>query len=265
MEKEIDFVELIEKFIKGNIDDKDFIEFNEYSVRNSLINEDEDKKYIYNEMSFQHELGEYLRKRLNPTNGKNRFIIQFERNISSFKNITFSPQIKKHEIDIVIIDDDKKQNYIIELKYHKKERSRYPNTMYDCVKDIDFVDDVVNAENSNFVKGYCVTVVEDETFYNSRTNTYGENLYTNYWCFRKIADKENNYEVKKSGGNQKINPINIQQYVKKYHYLPVREKCEKEQKQKKQEGTIWNKICDEDNMKKAVADARYYIIEIKRR
>jgi len=267
MSDEIKLKEHIEHFIKGDIQNSEFKEFNEYSVRKSLMTVDENKQYIYNEMSFQHELGEYLRRFLNGNHGNNRqenprFMVQYERNISSFGNIKFKSKIRKHEIDIVIIDNIKKENYLIELKYHKSERKRYPNTMFDCVTDIDFVHNVVNAENSNFVKGYCVTIVEDSAFYNPKYKKCGDNLHTNYWCFREVEDKINNFYVKKSESNKETAPINIQEYVETYHYLPVREKFEEGQK-----GTVWEKIINEDNIKnvenKNAQNARYYIIEIK--
>lgn len=260
MENEIsNLYNIIDEFIKGTIKEN-FTEFNDYSVKKSLEISDKTKRYIYNEISFQHELGEYLRKRL----GKN-FRVQFERNIIDFKP-TKIENLRKREIDIVIIDETEKENskyYIIELKYHKLGRKRYPNTMFDCVKDIDFVHNAVNMKESKFIKGYCITVVEDTTFYDPEPKAKKDKLYNNYWCFRKMDKlKKGKFEVIKSESNSRTKPILINDYVDKYNYLPIREKFESGEN-----GTKWNKLYDEkcSNVESIdIKNARYYIIEIKK-
>ena len=80
---------------------------------------------IYNEFSFQHELGIFLRKELDS------YKIQFERNVSYFS--IDSKTIKK-EIDISIFNNDKTEKYAIELKHPLN--GQYPEQMYSFVKDI---------------------------------------------------------------------------------------------------------------------------------
>ena len=111
--KTIDLYKIIDEFIKGDIKEKEFKEFNNYSVKESLEMDDRNKRYIYNEISFQHELGGYLRKRL----GKN-FRVQFEKNIKDF-NPKYIKNLRKREIDIVIVDERQQENekYYIISKY----------------------------------------------------------------------------------------------------------------------------------------------------
>ena len=211
----VNLYKIIDEFIRGDIKEKEFKDFNSYSVKESLEMTDRTKRYIYNEISFQHELGEYLRKRL----GKN-FRVQFERNIKDF-NPKSIKNLRKREIDIVIVDENEQENekyYIIELKYHKLGRKRYPNTMFDCVKDIDFVYNVINMDESKFIKGYCVTIVEDTTFYSPELKTKGDKLYNNYWCFREMERIEKGkFEVVKSESNKITKPIQVTDYVDRYH------------------------------------------------
>lgn len=256
--KTVNLYKIIDEFIRGDIKEKKFKNFNSYSVKESLEMTDKTKRYIYNEISFQHELGEYLRKRL----GKN-FRVQFERNIKDF-NPKSIKNLRKREIDIVIVDENEQENekyYIIELKYHKLGRKRYPNTMFDCVKDIDFVYNVINMDESKFIKGYCVTIVEDTTFYSPELKTKGDKLYNNYWCFREMERIEKGkFEVVKSESNKITKPIQIKDYVDRYHYLPIREKSENQKK-----CTEWKKLYDEriSNVENIdTRNARYYIIEI---
>ena len=119
MEEQINLKQYIEDFIKGDIKESGFEKFNEYSVKKSLNTGNNDEKYIYNEISLQHELGEYLRRRLNKSDYE-RFIVQYERNITSFDEFKGNTaDLRKREIDIVIIDKEKNENFVIELKYHK--------------------------------------------------------------------------------------------------------------------------------------------------
>lgn len=80
---------------------------------------------IYNEFSLQHELGIFLRKKLQD------YRIQFERNVSYF---TSDNKTIKREIDITIFNEDKSEKYAIELKCPLN--GQYPEQMYSFVKDI---------------------------------------------------------------------------------------------------------------------------------
>ena len=86
---------------------------------------------IYNEFSFQHELGIFLRRELPD------YKVQFERNISYFRIKTKT--IKK-EIDISIFNIYKTEIYAIELKF--PNNGQYPEAMYSIVKDIKFIEEL---------------------------------------------------------------------------------------------------------------------------
>ena len=111
---------------------------------------------IYNEFSFQHELGIFLRKELD------NYIIQFERNVSYFS--IGSKTIKK-EIDISIFNNDKTEKYAIELKYPLN--GQYPEQMYSFVKDLKCMEEL---KGNGFTKNAVVTLVSDRPFYEGRNN-----------------------------------------------------------------------------------------------
>jgi hypothetical protein len=119
---------------------------------------------IYNEFSFQHELGIFLRKELDS------YKIQFERNVSYFS--IDSKTIKK-EIDISIFNNDKTEKYAIELKHPLN--GQYPEQMYSFVKDIKFMEEL---KENGFKKNALVTLVSDRPFYEGRNN---DGIYK---CFR---------------------------------------------------------------------------------
>ena len=115
-----------------------------------------EKIEVYNQFSFQHELGIFLRKELDS------YIIQFERNVSYFS--IGSKTIKK-EIDISIFNNDKTKKYAIELKHPLN--GQYPEQMYSFVKDIRFMEQL---RQRGFVKTCCVTLVSDKPFYQGKLN-----------------------------------------------------------------------------------------------
>ena len=226
--------EIIQEFIIGNY---------KYSVKKSLMQKDKKNRYIYNEISLQHELGMYLRKNL-----KDEYIVQFERNIKDFgyKKGEFC----KSEIDIVLLGKEKDDNILIELKYHTLDETRYHDTTADCVKDIRFVYDVVNDYEKNiedtenyiiFKKGFCLTIVEDKKFY---TKSNREKFF-NYYCFRDINNK---FDGKISySGKDKNKTVKDTETLIDEGYLPIRENHQNEK------NTGWIPIYDE---------AKYYLIEI---
>lgn len=117
------------------------------------ISENKKENDIYNEFSFQHELGIYLRNVL-PKDYK----VQFERNVDFFFDST--EDFVKKEIDIAIYECDDQSKYschAIELKYPKN--GRVPDTMYDFVKDIKFMEQLKNA---GFDNTYCMAIVKKE-------------------------------------------------------------------------------------------------------
>jgi len=106
---------------------------------------------IYNEFSLQHELGIYLRTKIN------NYKIQFERNTKFFR---IYGTIKR-EIDIVVYNDNEK--YAIELKYPLN--GQYPEQMFCFVKDIKFMEEI---KSQGFNATYCLTIVQNRNFYSGR-------------------------------------------------------------------------------------------------
>jgi hypothetical protein len=113
---------------------------------------------IYNEFSLQHELGIFLRARLQSYN------VRFERNASSFFNENRS--FTKREIDIAIFSKDKEQlQYAIELKFPRN--GQYPEQMFSFCKDIAFAEEL-NA--AGFARTAVVIFAEDPLFYRDLGN-----------------------------------------------------------------------------------------------
>ena len=111
---------------------------------------------IYNEFSFQHELGIYLRNELPD------YKVQFERNVAYF--LPGANTIKK-EIDIAVFNKDKRERYAFELKY--PNNGQYPAQMYSFVKDIKFMEEL---KALGFTKTCCVVLVSDRPFYQGNIN-----------------------------------------------------------------------------------------------
>ena len=107
---------------------------------------------IYNEFSFQHELGIFLRNNLNG------YKIQFERNVSHF-GIHGNATVKK-EIDITIFNRESTEKYAIELKYPRN--GQHPEQMYAFTKDILFMEQL---KKNGFTQTCAITLVEDKLFY----------------------------------------------------------------------------------------------------
>lgn len=136
LEKDKGFHELIEVFFK-------YLKDNEYD--------------IYNEDSFKFELGIFLRS----IDFNRKYKIEFERNVKCVLdseqylgfNKKYAKKTKK-EIDIYIYEKNSKYKYAIELKYPKN--GAFPNEMYECVKDIKFMQIL---KNYKFTKTYCITLV----------------------------------------------------------------------------------------------------------
>lgn len=129
----------------NNIDLKDLLEEFWNYLRVNKID-------IYNEFSFQHELGIYLRYRLP------NYKIQFERNISFFfKNPV---NTTKKEIDIVIYTSDFCEKYAIELKYPRN--GQHPEQMFSFIKDIKFMEEL---KELGFNRTFTMTLVDDYLFY----------------------------------------------------------------------------------------------------
>jgi len=107
---------------------------------------------IYNEFSFQHELGIFLRHEFPELK------IQFERNVSYFD--LDKAQYQKKEIDLVMFLDKSNVECVMELKFPRN--GQVPETMFSFCKDIAFIEQLVK---SGFKRGYFVAVVDDKAFY----------------------------------------------------------------------------------------------------
>lgn len=168
-EKNDEIISIIDDFINGNINEK---ELRKYSVKESIKNKKDIKNnFIYNEVSFQHELGNYLRY--------NSYNVKFEYNVKKLNN---KINTCKKEIDLLIMDNDGKAKYAIELKYLNKNTA-VPKRLFKCVEDMRFMQDVVN-EIDTIKNTYCVVITEDHKFYNGRCEKGNKKL---------ILDKDNGY------------------------------------------------------------------------
>ena len=109
---------------------------------------------LYNEFSFQHELGIFLRE--NFPNDK----VQFERNVSHFD--LDKSQFEKKEIDICIFSGAT-MKCAIELKFPRN--GQVPETMFSFCKDILFLEQLVMA---GFDSAYFIALVDDHLFYEGK-------------------------------------------------------------------------------------------------
>ena len=112
---------------------------------------------IYNEFSFQHELGIFLRNKLPDSK------IQFERNVSYF-NAAKSDFIKK-EIDVTIFKNTKDLDCAIELKYPRN--GQVPESIFSFCKDIKFLEQLIKL---GFKSAYFIVVADDPLFYSGSAN-----------------------------------------------------------------------------------------------
>ncbi len=114
---------------------------------------------LYNEISFQLELGLFLRKKF--PNDK----IEFERNIKKLgityqKSNPLEESLKK-EMDIYIYNKkNKSKKFAIELKFPMNGKT--PEEMYQFVLDIKFMQVLKDA---NFTKTYAVVATMDKTYH----------------------------------------------------------------------------------------------------
>lgn len=153
---------------------------------------------IYNEFSFQLELGKYLQGKISG------YKVQFERNICDFFMPTENlkddrSEIKKHfykkEIDIVVFKGnnpwDAKEKYAIELKYIMPSD---PTTdkMHEMIEDVSFIqqlicDDNFKPKKAPFNGAMAVTLCNIENFY--------KNLCKNKNCDKCVIKKQYKEEL----------------------------------------------------------------------
>jgi len=135
---------------------------------------------VYNEFSFQHELGYFLRNQLKQYSGD--FKIQFERNFRELFDLSDdeiegrfgTKKVRKKEIDISILQGPIKLASI-ELKFPRN--GQVPESMYSFVKDVKFLEGLTSSKNKKsinmFSKGFFICLVDDRLFYQGGTKNDG--------------------------------------------------------------------------------------------
>ena len=131
--------------------EKLIVQFFKYLCENELE--------IYNEFSFQHELGIFFREkfRVNCEDFK-EYKIEFERNAKKYFHVNYAmveDQKLKKEIDLVVYKKDHSLQYAVELKFPLN--GQYPEQMFNFVKDVRFMQELVNQKI--FKRTYCITLV----------------------------------------------------------------------------------------------------------
>ncbi len=174
---------------------------------------------IYNEASFQYELGYYLKSKIKEDcSDEEKYKVEFERNVKQFVD-NVDKKINKHEMDICIYNkNDVSPNncYAIELKFpsiqpDKKKKYKangaYPETMKSIINDCIFANKLKN--DYNFNSTFCITLVDSyaKNFYTltGREKSYNEGDNAIYYVFRR-DDADN----KSAQYDKSIN------YIKKY-------------------------------------------------
>lgn len=142
---------------------------------------------LYNEFSMQHELGIYLREKL-----EKKYKVQFERNVSYF----IIEGTYKKEIDITIFEHKDEPEIAIELKY--LINGRVPESIYDCCKDIAFLEQL---KDSGFKQCYSI-IIADPNFHTNGSRKKNSGIYS-YFRDKDNETKENiNGIIKKPTGDK---------------------------------------------------------------
>ncbi|MBO4698649.1 hypothetical protein J5690_03445 [bacterium] len=160
---------------------------------------------IYNEFSFQHELGIFLRYQLA---GKG-YKVQFERNVRFFVPAVSKTATVKHEIDISIFNQNLSEKYAIELKYPTNKQ--YPEQMYAFIKDIKFAEEL---KTLGFTSTCVLTLADDPLFY---TNGNSSGIYQFFRNQKQISGT-----VHKPTGQDKDSSVTLSgRYIVNWTALPV--------------------------------------------
>ncbi len=183
---------------------------------------------VYNEFSFQHELGYFLRNQLKQHPGD--FKIQFERNFKDLFDLSDdeidgrfgTKKVRKKEIDISIFQGPVNLASI-ELKFPRN--GQVPESMYSFVKDVKFLEGLTSSKNKKsinmFSKGFFICLVDDSLFYQGGSKNDGI-----YEYFRR---KEKNVRIcketkKPTGKNRESEEYTIRlnkEYVGEW--LPIKD------------------------------------------
>ncbi len=143
---------------------------------------------IYNEISFQHELGKYIEDKLS----KEGYKVFYEKNM--YDTIKEKEEMErkqndvcvKKEVDIVIVrsDNEKTEKYAIELKFSKGENARTPENLFDYIKDIKFMEFV--KKEKEYTNVYNLIIANSQKYYDSKLNKkILKNKYNIYEMFRR--------------------------------------------------------------------------------
>lgn len=146
-------------------------------INNNFMNEffeSLQNEALYNETSFQFELGNYIK------NKYPEYIVEYERNIKN-KNIELDSNIIKQmsetkhsillnngkrfkkEIDIFIYKKDLSEKYAIELKF-PASKSGYTKAINEFEEDIEFVN-FIKQNCKNFTDTYCINISRHKYLY----------------------------------------------------------------------------------------------------
>jgi len=156
------------------------------NITDFIDNVNNRKIELYNEFSMQHELGVFLREKLDKKNK-----IQFERNVSYF-NIE---DTYKKEIDITIFENKEVLEVAIELKY--LINGRVPESIYDSCKDIAFLEQL---KDNGFKQCYSI-IIADSNFHTNGNRKKNSGIYS-YFRDKDNETKENiTGIIKKPTGN----------------------------------------------------------------
>lgn len=133
---------------------------------------------VYNEFSFQHELGYFLRNQLKHYPGD--YKIQFERNFKDLFDLSDdeidvrfgTKEVRKKEIDISVFHGPDNLASI-ELKFPRN--GQVPESMYSFVKDVKFLEGLTSSKNSinTFSKGFFICLVDNSLFYQGGSKNDG--------------------------------------------------------------------------------------------
>ena len=141
---------------------------------------------IYNEISFQHELGKYIEEKLENKGYK----VFYEKNMYDTIEERDEKDWVKKEADIVIINKNNNEKYAIELKFSKGENARTPVVLYDYVKDIRFME-LVKSEKK-FTNVYNFMIANSQKYYKYELNKDESKIkYNIYEMFRKETNDKN--------------------------------------------------------------------------
>lgn len=165
---------------------------------------------IYNEISLQHHLGIYLRKKLRDC------AVLFERNINSYCD---GKDFCKAEIDIVITNQEN-EHYAIELKVPLNNETTEQTK--ELLTDIYFMEQVKKA---GFNNTFVLTTTNDSKFWEKPNTKKGRKPTIDlYKYFRDTVEEiPENFEFEKGEEDKTLNTIRIKNKYK-IEWIDLKEK-----------------------------------------